>query len=159
MKEKDIECAKLCMILSQTYFKVSSDPNKLKVFLQEAIELHDIFKQADFWEGIIKYSVNDELIKQRISDSDTPTERQLRMQSIAFVQIQVIVFNMNSFLIPKEKVKDIIIYFSKLYKLPEDMETQIIKDIEEYSPYVDRLVKNDILDDNICFMSEEGQMD
>ena len=110
-KERDYESAKFCMILSQTFYKISADPNKVRVFLQEAIESHDIWKQTDFWEGIIKYSVNDEAHNQRAAHTyinESVDDKQMRIQSIAFGQLLSFSFNMLSFLIPKEKVKETI---------------------------------------------------
>ena len=54
--QKDFEAAKYCMILSQTFFKKSTDPSNQNIFLQNTIENHDIWKNMEFWEQIIKCS-------------------------------------------------------------------------------------------------------
>lgn len=158
LKEKDYESAKFCMILSQTFYKVSSDPNKPRVFLQEAIEDHEIWKQTEFWEGIIKYSINEEVHNQRAYHtyhSESADDKQMRIQSIAFGQLLSFTFNMLSFAIPKEKVKDTIYNFCRIYKMPEEMASQIIKSVDDYTYSIDQQVKMDIVDENLSMISEE----
>src|SRR4051794_33012757 len=82
LKEKDYESAKFCMIISQTFYKIHTDPNKPRIFLQEAIELHDIWKLTEFWEGIIKYSINEEIHNSRAYHtyhSESADDKQMRV--------------------------------------------------------------------------------
>lgn len=156
MRERDFESAKFCMILSQTFYKVSSDPNKPRVFLQEAIESHEIWKQIEFWEGIIKYSINEEVHNQRaynVYHTETSDDKKIRIQSIAFGQLLSFTFNMLSFEIPKDKVRDTINSFCKLYKIQEEMASQILKSVDEYTTTMDQQVKMDIVDDNLSVIS------
>lgn len=55
--QKDFESAKYCMILSQTFFKPSIDITNQRIFLQNAIENHEIWKNIEFWEQIIKCNI------------------------------------------------------------------------------------------------------
>lgn len=157
MREKDFESAKFCMILSQTFYRVSNDPNKPRVFLQEAIESHDIWKQTEFWEGIIKYSIHEEVHNQRAYNAynqESADDKQLRIQSIAFGQLLSFAFNMLSFEIPREKVRDTINNFCKIFKIQEEMATQILKSVEDYTTSMDQQVKMDIIDDNLSVISD-----
>jgi len=157
-KEKDFESAKFCMILSQTFYKVNADTNKPRVFLQEAIETHEIWKQIEFWEGIIKYSINEEIHNHRSFNNyhnESQSEKQMRLQSIGFGQLLSFSFNMLSFEISKEKVRDVIKNFSKIYKLPEELSSQIIKSVDEYSESIDQQVKMDLVDENLSAISDE----
>jgi hypothetical protein len=157
-KEKDYECAKFCMIISQTFYRVSSDPHNPRIFLQEAIESHDIWKLTEFWEGIIRYSINEELHNQRALHtyhSESADDKLMRMQSVAFGQLLSFSFNMLSFMIPKEKVRETIHNFCKIYKIQEDMAFQILKSVEEYTDSMDQQLKLEIIDDNLSSISEE----
>lgn len=157
-KEKDFESAKFCMILSQTFYKVNADPNKPRTFVQEAIESHEIWKQIEFWEGIIKYSINEEIHNHRSFHNyynESHSEKQMRIQSIGFGQLLSFSFNMLSFEIGKEKVRDLIKNFSKLYKIPDELSSQIIKSVDEYSASIDQQVKMEMVDDNLSAISEE----
>ena len=42
------------MILSQTFYRVSTELTSPRLFLQIAIESHPIWKDMEFWEWIIK---------------------------------------------------------------------------------------------------------
>ena len=53
-RDKDFESTRFFMLLSQTFYKTASEPNKPRIFLQTAIEKHDIWKNMEFWEEIIK---------------------------------------------------------------------------------------------------------
>jgi len=157
-KDKDYECSKFCMIISQTFYKVSADPNKSRIFLQEAIETHEIWKSTDFWEGVIKYSINEEAHGQKATNTyqnETPEDKQMRIQSVAFGQLLSFSFNMLSFLIPKEKVKDTINNFCKIYKIQDEMAMQILKSVDDYSDSIDKQVKMDIIDDNFVNITDE----
>jgi hypothetical protein len=158
LKEKDFEGTKFCMIISQTFYKVSADMNKPRIFLQEAIDSHEIWKQTDFWEGIIKFAMNEQIHNQHVYHtyiSESANDKQTRIQSVAFGQLVIYTYNMLSFYISKEKVKETINIFFKIYKLPEEMEIQILKSIEDYSPSTDQQIKNEIVDDNLSIICDE----
>jgi len=53
-KDKDYESAKACMILSQTFYRVSTELSTPRLFLQIAIESHIIWKDMEIWEWILK---------------------------------------------------------------------------------------------------------
>jgi hypothetical protein len=157
VKEKDFETAKFCMILSQTFYKASSS-GAPRVFLQHAIEGHEIWKRIDFWEGIIKYSIHEEIHYKKNNNYDykeSATDKQIRIQSIAFGQLLSFTFNMLSFEIPKEKVRESIHSFCGLYKIPEELSTQILKSVDEYSSTMDQQVKIDIIEDNLSVISSD----
>jgi hypothetical protein len=53
--QSDYENFRYCLILSQTYHKDSINSyNNSKVYLQNAIEVNNIFRDINFWEEIIK---------------------------------------------------------------------------------------------------------
>jgi hypothetical protein len=156
VKEKDFESTKLCMILSQTFYKAGNDPQLPRIFLQQAIESHEIWKRIEFWEGIIRYSIHEELHnKKSFQDIESADEKQLRVQSIAFGQLLIFTFNMLSFEIPKERVRESIEASCELYKLPEELSSQILKSIDDYSSSIDQQVKMDIIDDNLSVTSND----
>ncbi len=53
-KDKDYQSAVVVMTLSQTLYKNALQPNKPRVFLQNILEYHSIWKNMDFWEDFIK---------------------------------------------------------------------------------------------------------
>ena len=56
-KEKDFDSTRFCMLLSQTFYKTATEPNKPRIFLQTAIEVHDIWKNVDYWEELIRCKI------------------------------------------------------------------------------------------------------
>ncbi len=54
VKAKDYESFKYCLILSQTFYKVSKENHKPRIFLQNAIEIHPVCIEVSFWEEVIK---------------------------------------------------------------------------------------------------------
>ena len=48
------------IILSQTFFKVGTQPNKTKILVQEGIEKDEIFSKESTWEEAIKYSLGEQ---------------------------------------------------------------------------------------------------
>ncbi len=158
IKEKDLECAKFCMIISQTFYRVGLATLKPRVFLQEAIECHEIWKQTEFWEGILKYSINEDIHNQRALHtyfSENLEEKQFRIQSVAFGQVLSFSLNMLSFQIPKERVKETVLNFCKIYKINEDMLNQLLRSVDDYTDTVDQQIKKDIIEDNISLINEE----
>ncbi len=57
IKDKDYHSAKQCMNLAQTLYKAANQPNKPRVFLQNVIEDHPLWKSADFWEEFLKCKI------------------------------------------------------------------------------------------------------
>lgn len=56
-KVKDYEIIKTCMILSTTFYKKLDD----KILLQKEIMKNEIWKNPNFWEEIIDYSIKEEI--------------------------------------------------------------------------------------------------
>jgi predicted metalloprotease with PDZ domain len=54
VKDKDYQSAKNCMNIAQTLYKTANEPNKPRIFLQNLLESHSIWKSQDFWEEFIK---------------------------------------------------------------------------------------------------------
>jgi len=50
---KDYEAFKSFLILSQTYYK-KQENNEEKVFIQNLFETHEVCRDVEFWEEIIK---------------------------------------------------------------------------------------------------------
>jgi len=147
--DKDYESAKFCIILSQTFHRISSDPDSPRIFLQDSIDKHDCWKNIEFWEGIIKYSINEEIYKQKNFNCESSEERQIRIKTTAFSQLLHFTFNMISFGIVKEKVRDTINKICRLFKIPEELSVQILNHVEECSSALEKHIKNEIIDDNI----------
>lgn len=74
-RTNDINIAKNCIILSQTFYK---DMKTGKAYLQNYIIDHSLWKKTDFWESVVNNAIFEELKKQGISNfDDTSHEKHL----------------------------------------------------------------------------------
>ena len=81
--------------------------------------------------------------------SESPDDKNMRIQSVAFGQLLSFSYNMLSFLISKEKVRETINNFCKIYKIHEDMAAIVLKNVDNYSDSLDQQLKLEIIDDNL----------
>lgn len=149
--EKDISTAKKTMILIFSYYKMimkfchnempKSEPvisynnsplpanlslipiKEEKVYLQDALMNHPLWKTMDFWECAILESIKDELKNQEkylIHQNITDIEKMEQYKSIIFGQLAAYSHNMLMFNIEKKLVEDMIVKFSKNHNLSQD---------------------------------------
>ena len=162
---KDYNSAKYCIILSQTFFKPSCDIVKKKIFLQSVIENHEIWKNIDVWEQMIKrklcyhlVSINEEMNKQSLFslyNFENPNDEKSRIENSVFGQLIIFIENMMSFDVNKQKVKDLVMEFCKIHSMSEELTLQISKQIDEYNVNTSQFIRNELVDDNLAFISDE----
>jgi hypothetical protein len=94
-----------------------------KVYLQDALMNHPLWKTMDFWECAILESIKDELKNQekyRVFQNITEMEAMEQYKSIIFGQLAAYSHNMLMFNIGKGIVRDMMIKFAKNHNLEED---------------------------------------
>lgn len=155
IKDKDYESAKNCMTLSQTLYKTASEPNKPRIFLQTVIENHQIWKSMSFWEDFTKcnisiYSytdlINEEMHNQKnynIYTFESPEEKNKRIKNIVSTQLISFSYNLLSFNVSKEKIKELVYSFVKYYDISDDKTEEIIKNIEDYCYLNENITKEE----------------
>ena len=118
--------AKNIMILSQTYFKKDGEK---KIYLQETVQKHEIFKQKKFWENLFTFFMNKEIQKLRksIDLNDIIEQGKNNYNKLAFGQILSICNNMIEFGLDKKEIYEILEPKIKYYDLDENS----IKGIKE----------------------------
>ena len=124
--DEDMFTAKNIMILSQTYFKKDGEK---KIYLQETIQKHEIFKQKKFWENLFTFFMNKEIQKLRksIDLNDIIEQGKNNYNKLAFGQIMSICNNMIEFGLDKNEIYEILEPKIKYYDLDENS----IKGIKE----------------------------
>lgn len=120
-QEIEIDTAKNVVILSQTF---SYKENNKKIYLQEYIQDHMLFKQKDFWENLMLKSIENELYnfteknkKQKIRIRETEEGNKMKLSNIIFSQVVPLTDNMIGFNIPKDKIKSILDYVFSKYQV------------------------------------------
>ena len=157
---KDYESAKSCIILSQTFYKPADDINQ-KIFLFDTIENHQIWKNIKFWEQIIKcksyiylVSIREEINNQK-HNFDNPDDEKKCNEYCIFGQLISFIYNMISFNVGIEIVKDLIMEFCKIHNLSQELTLQISRNIHEYNVRKSILIRNELVDDNNSLISDE----
>jgi hypothetical protein len=57
-KDRDFESSISIMMLSQTFYKTATEPNKPRIFIQISILSHRMWKDLEFWEELIRCMIN-----------------------------------------------------------------------------------------------------
>ena len=118
-EDPDMFTAKNIIVLSQTYFIKEKDK---KIYIQEAIKSHEIFKKKEFWENLFNFFMNKEILKLRksIDLNEIIEEGKNNYNKLAFGQIMTICNNMIEFGINKDIIYQIIEPKIKYYNLDEN---------------------------------------
>ena len=117
-KEKDMFSAKNIIVLSQTYFM--KDDGK-KIYLQNAIQEHEVFKENAFWENLFVFLMSKEIHKAKnYMDKDIlDKEGKNNYSKLAFGQIMTLANNMMDFGKDKDEIFEIIKPKIAYYELDE----------------------------------------
>lgn len=117
--DSDYETIKRVIIISQTFYRQNDNDKKNKEDLQNGLMGHPIFHQRDIWEGIIKYSVHEEVVrKTKLSNSAVIENKMKNLISIIMITTT---FNMYTFGVSNDIIKDLTDYFCKVYQIDNDM--------------------------------------
>ena len=118
-EDKDMFTAKNVIVLSQTYFIKLDDK---KIYLQEAIQGHDLFQDKEFWDNLFSFFMEKEIQKLRksVDKNDIKNEEDNNFKKLAFGQIMTICNNMIDFGHNKDEIFKIIEPKIKYYNLDEN---------------------------------------
>jgi len=132
-RDKDFHTAKNLIILSQTYFYLTEENYKYYMF--EILKKNDIFRNYQFWEAYIYFSIDNEIIKTIKNDKRNGTLIKKNQKEsddlygrIVFAQLVSMSDNMINFNFDMKKLKELIKPIIKHYNLNEESIT-IIDDI------------------------------
>jgi hypothetical protein len=118
--EEDLECIKLCMILSQTFYL----EGEKKILLQSGITLNTIWQNKEFWEKIIEYSIDEEINYSKgflIFLEEDSKSKEKRVESAIMSTLITFLFNMKLFGYPENEIKIVINEFIEKYKIDGTM--------------------------------------
>ena len=123
-EDDDVFSAKNIIVLSQTYYTKENDK---KIYLQEDVKNHDIFKNINFWEKLFNFFIEKETQKYKnTKDINEINENNIEdnnnnYSKIAYGQIMTICNNMIEFGLNKNDIYKVIEPKIKYYKLDEDL--------------------------------------
>ena len=135
-KDNDMFSAKNVIVLSQTYYIKENENEENKIYLQEAIKDHELFKETLFWENLFNFFMSKEIQKLRRSTymkDKKEEEEKSHYGKLAFGQIMTICNNMKDFGFNKEDINKIIQPKIEYYKLDENLinNIKIVLDSQE----------------------------
>ena len=118
-EQNDYQSIKFCMILSQTFF-LGKEKNCL---VQDEIQKNNIFKNESIWEGLIDYSLNEEINNQNnycnYFDEDKES-REKRIHSLCYINLITFWYNMKIFGLPIQNCKNVIRKYAEKYQINEN---------------------------------------
>ena len=133
LRDKDYYTGKNLIILSQTYYFLTD--NKNKIFMQNEVQKEEVFSNYMFWEGYIQSSIDREIIKTIKNEKKNGTLiKKTQKESddfygrVVFAQLVSIADNMINFNFDMKKIKEILMPIIKHYNLTEES-INIIDDI------------------------------
>ena len=125
--DSDFNCAKNCIILSQTYY-MNNNNDKSKIFLQSKIKNNNLFKSKLFWDDFTLYTIQvgiTESINNNICDKSIYTDDIQKFDKIIFAQLIPLADNMIEFGLDKEIIKELINPKIEYYQLSEESKNLI----------------------------------
>ena len=118
-EQEDYQCIKFTMILSQTFF-LGKETN---ILVQDVIQKNEFFQEEKIWEGLIEYSINEEINNQKNYCNflnENKESREKRINSVGYGNLFTFWYNMKIFGLPIQNCKNVIRKFSEKYNINEN---------------------------------------
>ena len=109
-----------------------------------------MWKRFDFWKDIIKYEINEEMIKQKkfnMFNKENEEYKFKRMNSSVKSQLNTYLFNMISFGVDNIIMNNIISYFKNYYFLEKNIVDSLYNIIKNFSENINE-IENNIIERN-----------
>lgn len=129
----DFETLSTICSFSQAFYRIATEANKPRMFLYTYTMSHKIWSDQFIWEGLIKFSVNDELLEQKSLNThifESKEEKELKKIKIAMSQVTTVVYGMINLKLSKNMIKSLIGYFVEYYTLGNDKAGELLSIIE-----------------------------
>ena len=124
----DFESAQNCIILCQRLYMVNK--LKKKVYLFDYIRDYNWLNSIEFWEGIIEYMIQKEILKnEEINKNKDEKEQQSNAKNIVFSQVFSYSNNMIDFNINKDDIISMVEKFCREFEIEQSMLDSIIENI------------------------------
>ena len=127
----DFHCAEMIIIISQTYHLEILDKAKgtsEKRYIQDKLKSNEVFKDKDFWEDFLCYSISKEIMKTQRRDKKTMENKSSsdsKLSNIVFSQLLTIIDSMIEFGFSPEKTREIIEPKINYYKLNDALKLTV----------------------------------
>jgi len=116
-KDADYRTAEMVIILSETYF---IEEGTKKKYIQDSFKGNKVFKDKNFWEEFLCYSINKEIMKTLNLDQKIKEDKEnsdYKYSNVVFAQILTLIDNMFEFDLDCETIKAVLNPKISVYKL------------------------------------------
>ena len=144
-KEKDLESAINCIILSQTYYcEITNKENNQneKLYLFNKIKNNKWLNQIELWEDIINLMIQKEIEKNEINSCTNEKKKKENIKITAQTQIFNNATNMSDFNFNKNDIFLLVEKFCKKYEIEKDEYDLIINNINKTNEKKSQLKEN-----------------
>ena len=144
----DFRVAELLIIISQTYYTMNK---KGKKYLQSTFKDNELFKQKNFWEDYLCYSINKEIIKMIKVEKNIEEDKEMtdyKYSNIIFTQILTLIDIMYEFNLDSKNIKDILEPKITFYRLNDEFQATINEVIENREDNLNNKSENENEDEN-----------
>ena len=122
LKNKKEKLEGLIIIMSETFYIIKEGK---KIYVQEKIKDHELFKKPNFWEEHVKYQIEEQIDKnkkdvEKMNIKYTPEEKQKRLEESILSQFIPISSYMTNFGVPKEVISGITEKIFQLFNVSDD---------------------------------------
>ena len=130
----DYRTAELLIIISQTYYTLNG---KEKKYLQNSFKENELFKDKNFWEEYLCYSINKEIMKMLKQEKNIKEDKEItdyKYGNIVFTQILTIIETMFEFDLKSDIIKEVLEPKINYYRLNDEFKetiNEIIKNKED----------------------------
>ena len=126
---QDFETTQNCIILCQTLY-IENKTRKTKKYLIDYILDYNWLNTIEFWEGIIEYMIQKEILKnEEINKNKDEKEQQSNAKNIVFSQVFSYSNNMIEFNIKKEDIIAMVEKFCREFEIEQGMVDSIVENI------------------------------
>ena len=128
-ENQDFETTQNCIILSQTLY-MENKTTKKKRYLIDLLRDYNWLNTIEFWEGILEYMIQKEIIKnEEINKNKDEKEQQSNVKNIVFSQVFSYSNNMIEFNLNKEDIISMVEKYCREFEIDKGMLDSIIENI------------------------------
>lgn len=119
----DYEVIKFVIILSQTFYRVSNDPNEPQYLLQNDIMNDEIWKSRSLWEGLIEFTIDSDMSNsvKKMKQKEEKEERIIREKTTVQISLVTFKFIMKCFKCSLRDIEEIIKSFCGKYDITDEI--------------------------------------
>ena len=131
IKNSNRQVEDLMIILSRTYYK---EENNKRIYIVEAIRSHDLYKNENFWKGVIIKLIEDEFKFMRnlnLTNNITNQLSQKRKEEIIITKLIPVADILKDFYFEKDKAEKLINQILDKYKCSEESREKVFSFINQ----------------------------